>query len=248
MPGFRPTAARRERRNVAHVDADADHRAALAYGRERRRHQRVDRRADHPGVGATGARSFGRRPRDAELARERCAVCVIGRVNAIISRPAKRCDLRDDMRGRAEAVEAEPRAVAPPCAARGSRSGRRTGAARVDVVVASWKRRSSSRRVGVTACPAKPPFAPRTDEPRLRRQRMSSARAMRWRIAPHRATEPASASVAGRSAVDVRPALRPRRAPRPAAVDARPASAARSTIDALRPVRRAQACTRAICR
>jgi hypothetical protein len=98
----------RERRDVAHVDATAHHAAALAHCGERCRHELARGREEDRGVeldrrtfvGAAG-------PGSAELARERLRTDVARpgeRVNALA---AVARQLRDEVRGSAEAVEAE---------------------------------------------------------------------------------------------------------------------------------------------
>ena len=85
----------RERRDVAHVDAGADDRAALAHvrgaprARARRRARRRSPRRAPPAAGSRGVARPGR----AERARERLAVVVAGRVTANTRRPWKTRDL-----------------------------------------------------------------------------------------------------------------------------------------------------------
>ena len=123
----------RKARDVAHVDAGADHAAALAHRLQRRRHQRADRRKDDGGVERLRRRFVGaagpvaHRGCRAKAGRRRRRA----RTKADTSRPCQRRHLGDDVGGGAEAVEAEPPAVAGDPRASASRSGRRRAAARV---------------------------------------------------------------------------------------------------------------------
>src|SRR5205823_5898224 len=99
--------------DVAHVDAAADDGAALAYGFERSRHEVADGSEDKRGVERFGGCFVrGSRPRCAKLARERlpCRVAAAGEgedAAALVTG-----DLRDDVRGGAESVDAEVVGVA----------------------------------------------------------------------------------------------------------------------------------------
>src|SRR5205085_492588 len=102
-----------ERRDVAHVDARAHDRPSLGKRTERRRHERADRSEDDRRVELLG-RLLVRpsRPLAAELEREAACVFVAGADEAEQAPALVTRDLGDDVRRHAEAVEAEPLAVA----------------------------------------------------------------------------------------------------------------------------------------
>ena len=97
-----------ERRDVAHVDAAADDPPALAHRRERRGNERADGREQDRGVERLGrrlVRSAG--PFGAHRAGERLAGRIAGPGEGEHPPSLPSADLGDDVRGRAEAVEAD---------------------------------------------------------------------------------------------------------------------------------------------
>ncbi len=98
----------RKGRDLAHVDAAADHRAALAHRAQRHRHQAADRREQHGGVERLGRRlGGGSGPGAAEAEREGAARGVVGPGEGEDAPSLPDCQLRDQVCGGAETVDAE---------------------------------------------------------------------------------------------------------------------------------------------
>ena len=118
-----------EGRDVAHVDPRADEDAAAGEVAERRGHELARRREDDRRVELLRRRPVGGAgPLAAELPRERGGRVVAGADEAEQPPPLVACDLRDDVRGRAEPVEARAAPRPRPAAAPGTRSARRRAA------------------------------------------------------------------------------------------------------------------------
>src|SRR5262249_9582394 len=105
-----------ERRDVAHVDAGADDAAAFARRRKRERHQRSDRREEKRRVERLGrARRGVAGPAAAQPARKVLRCGVAGTRERVELAALEDRDLRDDVRGRAESVDADAARVARRC-------------------------------------------------------------------------------------------------------------------------------------
>src|SRR5947208_12744248 len=103
----------RESRDVRHVNAGADDRAALCEGAQRERNERADGSEDDRRVEFLGRRLVGAAgPDGAQLTRERLSLLVAGTREGEDAAPLVPRDLRHDVRGGAEAVETEPLGVA----------------------------------------------------------------------------------------------------------------------------------------
>ncbi|ABA51266.1 hypothetical protein BURPS1710b_A1017 [Burkholderia pseudomallei 1710b] len=107
-PPLAPQQIVRKRRNVRHVNPTAHDGAALHDRRERGRHERADRCEDQRRIERLG-RGFvaAARPRGAEPAREPLRGGVARARERINGAPLKTRDLRDEVRGRAESVQAD---------------------------------------------------------------------------------------------------------------------------------------------
>src|SRR5207248_4981430 len=93
--------------HVAHVDAAAHDHASLPHGLERKRYERADRSAEQRGIEWFGRRFVGGAcPGGAELAREALALRVATAREGDDAAALVARDLRDDVRGGAEAVDA----------------------------------------------------------------------------------------------------------------------------------------------
>ena len=102
-----------ERGDVAHVDPGADDRPARGDRPQRRRDERADGREQDRGVELLRRLAVGAAgPLGAELARERLRLLVARAGEGEDAPPLRPRDLRDDVRGGPEAVEAEPLRVA----------------------------------------------------------------------------------------------------------------------------------------
>src|SRR5205823_7402429 len=94
--------------DVAHVDAAADDGAALSCGFQGEGHERADWSEEERGVERFRRRVLGRSGPDcAELARESLALVVPSPRESEDAAPLVARDLRDDVRGGAEAVDAQ---------------------------------------------------------------------------------------------------------------------------------------------
>src|ERR1035437_6214816 len=139
-------------RNVGHVNRAADHASALALRFQRRRHQRAHRRENDGGIERLRRRLFrAARPHRAERAREvlRRRVALAREGEHAPALPDR--DLRQDMGGGAEAVEAERlafagHAVAAPADQAGAQPRRDLG------IVAAISKRKTKPRVGQHMC------------------------------------------------------------------------------------------------
>ncbi len=102
-----------EARNVAHVNAGADDAAALSHRSQRERDERADRCKDDRGVERLRRRLVrAAGPNCAEAVGKGLARRIAGAREGEDRAPLPSRDLRHDMRGGAEPVEAEPPAVA----------------------------------------------------------------------------------------------------------------------------------------
>ncbi len=116
---FTPQQMVGKRRDVAHVDARAHHAPALARGRQRGRHQCAHRREQDGRIQRLGRHvGAGAGPGRAEFQREALAFLVAGTREGEHPPAFQACHLRQQVGGGAEAVQAEPAALA----------GRATGA------------------------------------------------------------------------------------------------------------------------
>src|SRR4029079_15954158 len=102
-----PDARVRKRRDVAHVDDRTDHASALVDGSQGERNEGTHGRVDNGRIERRG-RQFGRlaAPRGAEFAGEHLRFAVTGTHERVDFPALPDADLREDVRGGAEAVQA----------------------------------------------------------------------------------------------------------------------------------------------